>query len=76
MCRSTRFHYYSYIETWELHSSLLKSQINGIKVDKKNVQFMNTVYYHGYKLSEQASETWDWDSAEYLLKQKYKRSLI
>lgn len=31
---------------------------------------MNTVYYHGYKLSEQASETWDWDFAEYLLKER------
>lgn len=31
---------------------------------------MNTVYYHGYKLSEQASETLGWDSAEYLLKRK------
>lgn len=29
---------------------------------------MNTIYYHGYKLSEQASETLDWDSDEYLLK--------
>lgn len=29
---------------------------------------MNSVYYHGYKLSGQASETLDWDFAEYLLK--------
>lgn len=36
---------------------------------------MNTVYYHGYKLSEQA-ETLDWDFAEYLLKNIYKRILI
>lgn len=62
------FSYFSYIETWELHSSLLKSQINRIKVDKKNVQFMNMIYYHGYKLWEQASETLDWDFAVYLLK--------
>lgn len=33
---------------------------------------MNTVYYHGYKLSEQASETWDWDFAEYLLRERKK----
>ena len=38
---------------------------------------MNTVYYHGYKLSEQASEMLDWDSAEYLLKiHIHKRNLI
>lgn len=33
---------------------------------------MNTVYYHGYKLSEQASETWDWGFAEYLLREREK----
>lgn len=69
------FSHFSYIETWELHSSQLKSQINRIKVDKKNVQFMNMIYYHGYKLWEQASETLDWDFAVYLLK-KNKENLI
>lgn len=34
---------------------------------------MNAVYYHGYKLSEQASETWDWNFAEYLLKKERER---
>lgn len=36
------------------------------------MQFINKVYYHGYKLWEQASETLDWDSAEYLLKKREK----
>lgn len=36
---------------------------------------MNTVYYHGYKLSEQASETLDWDSAEYLWKKEKKLNI-
>lgn len=52
ICTSTHFYYFSHTETQEHNSSLLKSQINSIKVDKKNVQFMNMVYYHGYKLSE------------------------
>ena len=36
------------------------------------MQFMNKFYYHGYKLWEQASETLDWDSAEYLFKKREK----
>lgn len=57
---------------WNLRTPQRPTDITDLQDESRegNVQFMNRVYYHGYTLSERASETRGWDSAEYLLKRR------